>query len=86
MTAFLVASRDGSSGKRVVEQGGDDLAPVELKGAAELVANLARRIDAEGTIDRRAQVGWVVPARGGIGADLVGPADHLAAAHAAAGE
>ena len=56
------------------------------QGAAELVADLAGGVDAEGVVDRRTQVGREVAARGGIGGDLVGLADHLAAAHAAAGE
>ena len=43
-------------------------------------------IDAERVIDRRAEVGGIVAPGGGIGGDLVGLADHLAAAHAAAGE
>ena len=37
-------------------------------------------------VDRRAQVGGIIAPSGGIGPDLVGPADHLAAAHAAAGK
>ena len=69
-----------------VEQGGDELAAVELEGAAELVANLAGGIGTEGVIDRRAEIGGEISPRGGIGGDLVGLADHPAAAHAAAGE
>ena len=57
------------------------LATVELDGAVDAVVDFAGGFEAEGVIDRGADIVRGIRCRGGVGADLVRLANHLAAAN-----
>ena len=64
----------------------DQLAGAKSLRAAEAIAQLGGRVDAQGVIDGRREVGRAEAARERVGAQAVGLADQLATHHAGAGE